>query len=154
MTKDHKDKPSVEIVPATPEQQPVISNLYQLYIHDFTDFVDQPLCDNGRFDYDPLPPYWTKPDRYPFLVWVDGKLAGFALVKKGSDFSGNAVAWDMANFFIVRGARGKGVGGIVAKSIWRQFPGPWEVRVMPKNVPAVSFWGKGRLSLPRRENSA
>ena len=29
---DHKDKPSVEVVPAAREQQPVLSNLYQLYI--------------------------------------------------------------------------------------------------------------------------
>jgi hypothetical protein len=43
-----------------PEQQPVFSNLYQLYIHSFTDFVEQPLSDNGRFGYNPLPPYCGK----------------------------------------------------------------------------------------------
>ena len=29
---DHKDKPSVEVVPAARELEPVLSNLYQLYI--------------------------------------------------------------------------------------------------------------------------
>ena len=100
---------TVEVTRATREEQPVLSNLYQLYIHDFTDFVELPLGNDGRFDYDPLPPYWTEPDRFPFIVWVDRKLAGFALVKKGSDFSGKAGVWDMADFFVVRGVRGQGV---------------------------------------------
>jgi hypothetical protein len=30
---------TVEVTRATQEGQPVLSNLYQLYIHDFTDFV-------------------------------------------------------------------------------------------------------------------
>ncbi|AXC15298.1 hypothetical protein ACPOL_6054 [Acidisarcina polymorpha] len=48
----------------------------------------------------------------------------------------------MADFFIVRGVRGKGVGYKVAKRLWRQFPGRWEVRVMANNVPAQKFWAK------------
>ncbi len=133
---------TVEVRPATQQAQPALSNLYQLYIHDFTDFVQQPLGDDGRFDYDPLPPYWSESNRFPFIVWVDAKLAGFALVKKGSDFSGKTEVWDMADFFVVRGVRGKGVGYSVAKSIWQQFPGPWEVRVITANVPARQFWAK------------
>ena len=133
---------TVEVTRATQEGQAVLSNLYQLYIHDFTEFIEQPLGNDGRFDYDPLPPYWTEPDRFPFIVRVDRKLAGFALVKKGSDFSGRADVWDMADFFLVRGVRGKGIGYSVAKSIWRQFPGPWEVRVITTNVPARRFWAK------------
>lgn len=130
----------VEITPATLEEQPVLANLYQLYIHDFTDFVEQPLGKDGRFAYNPLSAYWTEPNRFPFIVWVGGQLAGFALVKRGSDFSGNAAVWDMADFFIVRGDRRKGVGDRVAQSIWRQFPGAWEVRVITANVPAQQFW--------------
>jgi predicted acetyltransferase len=133
---------TVEVTRATQEGQPVLSNLYQLYIHDFTDFIEQPLGNDGRFEYDPLPPYWTEPDRFPFIVWVDRKLAGFALVKKGSAFSGRADVWDMADFFLVRGLRGKGIGYSVAKSIWQQFVGPWEVRVITTNVLAQQFWAK------------
>ena len=133
---------TVEVTRATQEGQLALSNLYQLYIHDFTDFIEQPLGNDGRFGYDPLPPYWTEPDRFPFIVRVDGKLAGFALVKKGSGFSGRADVWDMADFFLVRGVRGKGIGYRVAKSIWQQFVGPWEVRVITTNVPAQQFWAK------------
>src|ERR1700733_7403720 len=89
---------TVEVTLATEQSQPVLSNLFQLYIHDFTDFVERPLGKDGRFDYDPLPPYWNGPDRFPFIVWVNGKLAGFALVKKGSHFSGTTEVWTMAEF--------------------------------------------------------
>jgi predicted acetyltransferase len=130
----------IRLTPATLEDRPVLSNLYQLYIHDFTDFVDLELGDDGRFTYDPLPPYWSERNRFPFLVKADGRLAGFALVKKGSDFSGNPEVWDIADFFVVRGARGQGVGYRVAEEIWRRFPGPWEVRVMITNAPALAFW--------------
>jgi predicted acetyltransferase len=133
---------TVEISFAIQQELPVLANLYQLYIHDFTDFVEQPLGNDGRFAYNPLPSYWTEPNRFPFIVWVDGKLAGFALVKKGSDFSGMDDVWDMADFFVVRGLRGKGIGYIVAKSIWQKFPGPWEIRVITTNVPAQQFWAK------------
>jgi predicted acetyltransferase len=133
---------TVEVRPAAQSEWPALSNLYQLYVHDFTEFVDLPLGSDGRFHYDPLPSYWTKPDRFPFMIWVDGKLAGFALVKKGSAFSGKAEVWDMTDFFVVRGERGKGIGCSVAMSLWQQFPGPWEVRVITANVPAQQFWRK------------
>jgi predicted acetyltransferase len=132
----------IELLPATLAERHILSNLYQLYIHDFTEFVDLNLGDDGRFTYDPLLQYWTEPNRFPFLVRVDGKLAGFALVKKGSDFSDDTEVWDMADFFIVRGTRGLGVGYVVAEQIWRQFPGRWEVRVMPTNALALHFWAK------------
>jgi len=38
--------------------------------------------------------------------------------------------------------RRRGVGYTAAESIWRQFPGPWEVRVIPANLPARVFWAK------------
>ena len=79
---------TVEIKPATLEELPVLSNLFQLYIHDFTDFIERPLGSDGRFDYNPLPPYWTEPDHFPFIVLSDGKLSGFALVKKARSSPG------------------------------------------------------------------
>jgi predicted acetyltransferase len=101
---------SIELLPAKLGDRSVLSNLYQLYIHDFTDFVSLELEDNGKFSYDPLPPYWSEPNRFPFLIRTGGRLVGFALTKKGSDFSGDSCVWDMAAFFVIRGARGRSSG--------------------------------------------
>jgi predicted acetyltransferase len=136
-------KPSVqiEVIPAAAEQEPALANLFQLYAHDFSEFLDLPLLSDGRFGgYKDLPLYWSEVGRHPFLVWVDGRLAGFVLVKKGSEFSSRNNVWDMAEFFVIRAHRRRGIGTQIAHEVWRRFPGTWEVRVMEANVSARRFW--------------
>ena len=111
-----------------------------MYAHDFGEISALQLNPDGRFGYAPLPLYWQEPQRHPLLVWVDGYLAGFVLVKQGSELSGEAGVWDMAEFFIVRRYRRQGVGGSVAHEVWRKFPGRWEVRVTEKNRAGQAFW--------------
>lgn len=130
----------VELVPAAPEQESILANLLELYAHDFSEFHNVELGPDGRFGYAPLPLYWSEPARQAFFIRVDGRLAGFALVKQGSDVSGDKNAWDVAEFFIVRAYRRQGVGIQAAHEVWRRFPGRWEVRVMQANAAALSFW--------------
>jgi len=130
----------LEVVPATLEQQPILENLLELYTHDFSELQELPIGADGRFGYKWLPLYWSEPDRYPFLVRLDGKLAGLVLVKRGSEVSGSAAIWDMAEFFILRAYRRRGIGTQTAHEVFRHFPGVWEVRVMPSNVSACHFW--------------
>jgi predicted acetyltransferase len=135
-------KPSVhiEVVPATLEQEPILANLLELYAHDFSEFQDLDLGADGRFGYKYLALYWSEPDRHPFLVRMEGKLAGFVLVKRGSELTGNQAVWDIAEFFVMRGYRRRGIGMQIAHEVWRRFPGAWEVRVMQSNIPAAHFW--------------
>jgi predicted acetyltransferase len=130
----------IEVVPAASEQAPVLANLLQLYAHDFSEFHDVEIGADGRFVYKHLPLYWSEPGRHPFLVWVGDELAGFVLVKKGSETSGNGNVWDMAEFFVLRAYRRRRVGTRIAHEVWKRFPGVWEVRVMEANVAALSFW--------------
>jgi predicted acetyltransferase len=132
--------PQIEVIPATPEQEPILANLLQLYAHDFSEFHAVELVADGRFGYRHLPLYWSEPGRHPFLVWVDGKLAGLVLVKRGSELSDNEAVWDLAEFFVIRGYRRRGIGNQIAQEVWRRFPGAWEVRVMQSNIPACNFW--------------
>jgi predicted acetyltransferase len=134
--------PHLEVIPAAAGQAPVLENLLELYAHDFSEFRDLEIGDDGRFGYRSLPLYWSEPGRYPFLVRVDGKLAGLVLVKRGSEVSGNGAVWDMTEFFIVRGCRRRGVGTRVAHEVWKRLPGQWEVRVIEANVAAQVFWAR------------
>jgi len=146
---------TVELTPAAREEQPIVANLIELYAHDFSEFRPLRIGDDGRFGYDPLPLYWQEPNRFPFLVRNDG-LAGFVLVKRGSEVSGDERVWDMAEMFIVRGQRRRGVATQVVHQVWRRFPGPWEVRVIDANAAALPFWTRaiaghvGRDVLPTR----
>jgi predicted acetyltransferase len=132
----------IEVTPAGPEQESILANLLELYAHDFSEFHDLEIGADGRFGYKHLPLYWCEPGRHPFLVWVEGKLAGFVLVKRGSEVSGNETVWDMAEFFVLRGYRRRGIGTHVAHEVWRRFPGKWEVRVMQSNISAQHFWAR------------
>ena len=130
----------LEVIPATPEQAPVLENLLELYIHDFSEFLDIEPGPDGRFGYPGLPLYWSESGRRAFLVWMGGKPTGFVLVKRGSEISGNESVWDMAEFFVVRGHRRRGEGTEIADQVWRLLPGLWEVRVMQSNRAALHFW--------------
>ena len=130
----------IEVIPAAPDQEPILANLLELYGHDFSEFHDLELGSDGRFGYKYLPLYWREPNRHPFLVRMDGKLAGLVLVKRGSEISVNEAVWDMVEFFVVRGYRRRGIGSDTAHQVWRRFPGMWEVRVMESNHSANQFW--------------
>ncbi|HWE50011.1 MAG TPA: GNAT family N-acetyltransferase [Bryobacteraceae bacterium] len=127
---------NIEVIPATVGQSPILANLLELYVHDFSEFFDVEIGANGKFGYPPLPLYWTEEGRHPFLIRVNGKLAGLVLVKK------SGAVWDMAEFFVIRGCRRNGIGIYVAHQVWQRFPGAWEVRVMTENRAARQFWAR------------
>lgn len=132
----------VEVIAASPEQEPVLANMLELYVHDFSELMDLKLGPDGRFGYKSLPLYWKESNRYPFLIMADGHLAGFVFVRGGSAISDEADVWDMAEFFIVRGFRRQRVGTHAAQEIWKRFPGKWEVRVTDRNEKARNFWDR------------
>jgi hypothetical protein len=103
MTTDAARPAHVELIPATPEHQPLLANLLELYMHDFSEFHNLELGPDGRFGYKHLPLYWLDPDRHPFLLRQHGKLAGFVLVKRGSEISGNETVcgiWQSSSSFV------------------------------------------------------
>ncbi len=130
----------IEVVPATPEQQPVLGRLLELYVQGFSEFHHVELGEDGRFDYPGLPLYWSESTHHPFLINVDGKLAGFAFVIQGSRFSADQGVWDMAEFFVLDEYRRRGIGTRAAHKVLWRFSGRWEVRVMEANASAIQFW--------------
>ncbi len=130
----------VQVVAAARDESVVVANLFQLYAHDFSEFHDVEIGDNGRFGYEKLPLYWSEPNRHAFLLRCGQRLAGFALLKKGSEITKRENVWDMAEFFVLRRYRRYGVGTEAARQIWTRFPGQWEIRVMASNKAAYKFW--------------
>jgi predicted acetyltransferase len=143
---NHLPHPHLEIIPARLEQQPIMANLLELYAHDFSEFHDLVPGPDGRFGYLPLPLYWTDPDRHPFLFTVDGTLAGFVFVKREVRAPIINPVWDVAEFFVMRHYRRRGIGTQVAHEVWKRFPGPWQVRVLQSNISACQFWSRAIAS--------
>jgi predicted acetyltransferase len=118
---------------------PVLGQLLELYAHDFSEFVPLAPKESGRFDL-PFYAWWEKADHFPFFIRHRDRLAGFALVRRGSRVTASSDVMDVAEFFVLRGARRLGVGSRAAHAVFRLFPGPWEVRVRKANGPALAFW--------------
>ena len=142
MTHWDQSNPNIEIVSASREQEAVLANLLELYIHDFTEFLHREISADGRYGYERLPLYWSEPDRHPYLIRTDGNLSGLALVTRGPDLSGQETVWDMSEFFVLRGCRRLGIGTRAAHAVWLQHPGRWQIRVLESNVPAQHFWAR------------
>jgi len=130
----------VEVVPAVAGDRERLANLLELYIHDLSEFVDLCPGEDGRFGYERLDSYWSEPGRYANLIRADGRLAGFALVSRGSQVSGDPSVFDVAEFFVVRALRHSRVGSAAARMLFSSLAGKWEVRVMERNVAGRLFW--------------
>jgi predicted acetyltransferase len=133
-------KTGLELIRAGAEHQSALGNLLEFYIHDFSELVPIDVGDDGRYGYKSLPLYWSDDSRLPFLARFDGKLVGFALVARISSPSGGGKAWDMAEFFVLRRYRHRGIGTELASKVWLHCPGSWQIRVMEKNAMARKFW--------------
>jgi predicted acetyltransferase len=131
---------NVTLVPASKSDESTIKNLLHLYIHDFSEFLGLKPSEEGWFSYPALPLYWSEAGRSAFLIRSGGSLVGFALVSQGSVVSGDPTVRDLAEFFVVRGVRRRGVGQAAAHCLFRSLPGKWEVRVGDYNLPARQFW--------------
>ena len=133
---------SVSLDVATPDEAALLTNLLELYIHDLSAmFPHVELGSDGRYGYPELPLYWSEPERrFAFLIRVEGRVAGFVLVKRGSPALPDPDVLDVAEFFVLRAYRGQGVGRRAALLLWRQLPGKWTVRVSEANPAAMAFW--------------
>jgi predicted acetyltransferase len=128
----------VELAAATLEDKSVVRHLLELYVHDFSEFTAEDVDEHGLFGYPDLDQYWTQPDRHPFLIRAGGHIAGLAFVRSGQPH-------DMAEFFILRKYRGRGVGVQAAQRVFAMFPGDWQVRQLAANTAATAFW---RIAIP------
>ncbi len=120
---------------------PLLSNLLELYVHDLSEIFALELGPDGRFGYDKLPLYWSEPDtHFAFLIRYRARVAGFALVTRGSPATDDPQDLDLAEFFVLRSYRRSGVGRRAAFLLWNRLPGKWVVRVSEANRAGLPFW--------------
>jgi predicted acetyltransferase len=129
---------NVEILPAKIADKSIIQQIMELYRYDLSESEGTDLTEHGYFGYPYLDHYWTEPDRYPFLVRVDGKLAGFVLVNQHTYLPSSE--YSIAEFFILRKYRKRGIGRQVAFHVFDLFHGRWETHQSNANIVGQQFW--------------
>lgn len=129
----------VRIQPVAFGDKVILTNLMQLCQHDYSEFERDDVNAHGLFGYRYLDQYWTDPDRHPFLILADDRIAGFALVRELVETS-LPRRHSMAEFFVLRAYRGHGVGSTAARQTILAMPGLWVIGQALMNYPAQRFW--------------
>jgi predicted acetyltransferase len=133
---------SVELEPITVERSSTLRNLFELYAYDFSEHTPLRMKASGHFEVTVGDVWWTRDDHFAYFIKLSGELVGFALLRAGSRLTNAADVMDVAEFFVLRGNRGKGIGRVAAHRLFRAFPRVWEVRVRRTNVAAMQFWSR------------
>ncbi|WP_447004169.1 GNAT family N-acetyltransferase [Saccharothrix isguenensis] len=127
----------VALVAVAEADKPVLANLIQLYQHDFSEIRELPLTRHGTFGYSYLDHYFTERAREAYFIENGGEPAGFALARGDVDADGS---WNVAEFFVVRGHRRKGVAREAARLLFARHPGVWTLNFDHANDAAAAFW--------------
>lgn len=122
----------------------VIRNLMQLYRYDMSPLLAVDVDSHGLFDYKHLDHYWTPQGRaegrVPYLFFVQATIVDFAL-KNGYSYRGSSEPTsNVAEFFVMKRWRGRGIGRRAACQLFDAHRGHWEVAQMRANVEAQAFW--------------
>ena len=134
---------SIEIIEAQEKDLPIVNNLFRLYYYDLSTVTDWNCPESGLFEgyaFGDLSRFWKDDDKYAFVVRVDQHLAGFVLIDNIG--VNTLVDYNIAEFFILKKYRRKGVGAYVAEHIFDRFRGNWEVMQAPSHKAAQAFWRK------------
>jgi len=135
----------IQLIPASLSDYSAIQNMARFYVYDMSEYMgSEPgweIPEDGLYECIDFKKYWESDSTAsPFLIKYKDELAGFVILdKKGSD---DKVDFNMAQFFILRKFKKKGLGKFVAQSFFEKFKGLWEVNVMLENHGAYEFWKK------------
>ncbi|HEX4699134.1 MAG TPA: GNAT family N-acetyltransferase [Actinomycetes bacterium] len=131
--------PPVALTPVTDTTRPVLERLWQLYLHDLSEFRGTMPDEHGLFKAGRLPGYLVDDeDHGAYLIGTGGTggtVAGFALLR-GLVHEPRTIG----EFFVLRAVRRHRVGHDAAVTTLREHPGAWEIAFQEENPGAARFW--------------
>ena len=127
-----------DLVEAGPDDRRVIAALLDEYLQELVAHREIAVGATDSRSYPYLDAYFVEPGRHAFLIRCNGEVVGLALIRAPAS-SGSPVS-EVAEFYVKPGSRRLGLGREVIGSIWRRFPGAWELQVHARNAAALGFW--------------
>ncbi|MFJ3306849.1 GNAT family N-acetyltransferase [Streptomyces sp. NPDC086549] len=121
--------------PADAADRPIMERLWLMFRHDMSEFGDLLPNPDGTFRSDRLQTAFADADWAPYLLMNDNRPVGLAIVR---GVTGPTRV--LNSFFVVRGARRRGIGMQAVQEVTATHPGAWEVAFQDANVDAVRFW--------------
>ena len=128
----------VQIQKVSKKDKSVLSNLLEYYLYDFSEYEQTDVNRHGLFGYSYMDHYFTDKNRHAYFVLADGNYAGFVLIHDQTLLKDTDMA--IAEFFIMRNYRRKGIGRTVLHNVLKEYSGIIEVPVSDKNQNGLKFW--------------
>jgi predicted acetyltransferase len=125
-----------------------IESVYRDYLDDLAPLntgIFPAFSEFGHREPDQLGRWFADPTAQLVVILNEHQPAGFAMVTPGGSVaqgSGPRSDYRMAEFFISRPQRRRGVGRSAVRLILDRFSGNWEIIEYLRNPGAVSFWRK------------
>jgi predicted acetyltransferase len=119
-----------------------IESVYRDYLDDLgllNTGIFPALGEIGHREPDQLQRWFVDRNATLLTILDDKQPAGFAMVARETQAS-RAADFRMAEFFVARGYRRRGVGRNAVRLIFDRFAGRWEILEYSRNPAAVSFW--------------
>lgn len=143
---------NIELIECSSGQAHIVHNLYPLYLHDLAEIWQNRPNAFGVFEDDDTSTlalqnknfevWWQHPNTlFPFLIWVDERPAGFALVAS-PPYAPPDTDYYLNEFFVLRPYRSSGLAEAAARQVFDSFQGRWELQTNPyeRNLRAQRFW--------------
>jgi predicted acetyltransferase/ubiquinone/menaquinone biosynthesis C-methylase UbiE len=126
------------VKPAKPKDKSIIHFLLQPYLDELSHFPDEHpdyKDSQGVYHYPYLDAYWQEEGiRFPYLMYSDDDVAGFAMVRKERNH------WEIAEFYVKPTFRRIGVGRICATALLNKYSGTWRIEFNRHNLPSRNLW--------------
>ena len=119
----------------TTDEELLLLNLWQLYMHDLSEFRGSVVAVDGRYRDDRLKTYFSYQEHWAYLIKANNETAGFALIRKS-----HPDTYLMGEFFILRKFRRFGIGRTAAQQLISAYSGKWEIPFQNENPKAARFW--------------
>ena len=122
-----------------------IESVYRDYLDDLSPlntgvFSATSLGEIGQSESDQLARWFGDPTVNPLLILRGNDPVGFAMVARGASPGRPPVDYRMAEFFVAKPHRRRGVGRSAVRLILNRFAGRWEIVEYSRNPNAVKFW--------------
>jgi len=115
--------------------RPVLESLLNAYLTELRTLV------HGDWDpaaYPWIELQWSELGRYPFIILHEGTAAGLALIR--CPLSTKNGLHQVAEFYLAPQHRGQGLAAHAATTLFKRFPGKWELTAHEQNDRAIAFW--------------
>ncbi|MCK9374497.1 MAG: hypothetical protein M0P91_15070 [Sulfuricurvum sp.] len=123
----------MKITPVTETNSHVYHNLVQYYEAEFSALTGKKPNASGLFELDTH----LGDSTLGFLLIIDNAPSGIAAIH-----CKEAQAYEVCEFYVLPYFRKNGIGMQFAHTIWKNYPGDWEIKQIQGAEYATKFWRK------------